>query len=239
MIGMDREALRHLDQALVLWREHEDALGEAHALEMMGYCHIGLGELAPARLAFEQSLALREGAGASELEKAGSLAGLCQGLVASGEIERAEPLAQQLYDVGARHGARRIEHSGLHYLADCPLIGGDYVESEERYVRALGHARSCGMLGMRTEELLGVAMSAAGQGDAERAVRLAAAAYAEKEALGTQGTSLFWTELQEWFIGGARGQLTAEVLEAAERAGTEEPFEAVLDEVLGVPTSPV
>jgi tetratricopeptide (TPR) repeat protein len=237
MIGMDREALGHLERALALWREHGDALGEAHALEMMGYCYIGLGELAPARLAFEQSLALREAAGASELEKAGSLAGLCQGLVASGEIECAEPLAQQLYDVGTRHGASRIEHSGLHYLADCPLIGGDYVESEERYVRALAHARRFGMLAMCTEELLGVAMSAAGRGDVERAARLASAAYAEKEVLGMQGTSLFWAELQERFIGGARAQLTPEALQAAERAGTEEPLEAVLDEVLGIPTS--
>ena len=233
MIGMDREAVGHLEQALALWRQHEDALGEAHALEAMGYCQIGLGELASARLAFERSLALRENAGASELEKAGSLAGLCQELVASGEIERAEPLAQQLYEVGARHGARRVEHSGLHYLADCPLIGGDYVESEERYHRALAHARRFGMLGMCTDELLGLAMSIAGQGDAERAVRLAAAAYAEKEALGTQGTSPFWTELQERFIGSARAQLTPEGVEAAERMGTEKTFEAVLDEVLG------
>jgi predicted ATPase/class 3 adenylate cyclase len=236
MIGMDREALRHLDEALALWREHNDALAEAHALEMMGYCHVGLGELPPARRAFEQSLALREAAGASDLEKAGSLAGLCQELVASGEIERAEPLAQQLYELGERHGARRIEHSGLHYLADCPLISGDYAESEERYVRALAHARRFGMLAMCTEELLGVAMSAAGQGDPERAVRLAAASYGEKEALGTHGTSLFWTTLQEQFIGGARAQLAPEALEAAERAGREEPFQALLDEVLGVPT---
>jgi predicted ATPase/class 3 adenylate cyclase len=237
LIGMDREALGHLDEALTLWREHKDALAEAHALEMMGYCHVGLGELAPARLAFEQSLALREAAGASDLEKAGSLAGLCQELVASGEIERAELLAQQLYELGERHGARRIEHSGLHYLADCPLIGGDYAESEERYLRALAHARRFGMLAMCTEELLGVAMSAAGRGDPERAVRLAAASYEEKEALGTHGTSLFWTQLQERFIGGARAQLTPEALEVAERAGREEPFQDVLDEVLGVPTS--
>jgi predicted ATPase/class 3 adenylate cyclase len=236
VMGMDREALGHLDEARELWREHGDARGEALALEMMGYCYVGLGELPPARLAFEQSLALREAAGASDLEKAGSLSGLCQELVASGEIERAEPLAQELYELGARHGARRTEQSGLHYLADCPLIAGNYAESEERYIRALAHARRFGMLTMCTEELLGVAMSVAGQGDPERAVRLAAAAYTEKEALGTHGTTLFWKALQERFIGGARAQLPPEALEAAQRAGREQPFQAVLDEVLGVPT---
>jgi predicted ATPase/class 3 adenylate cyclase len=236
MIGMDSEALVYLDEARGLWRTLGDALGEAHALEGIGYCQIGLGELEPARRSFEESLALREAAGASDLEKAASLAGLCQGLVAAGEIERAEPLAQELYELGLAHEARRIEHSGLHYLADCPLIGGDYAESEQRYIRALAHARRFGMLMMCTEELLGVAMSVAGQGDYERAVRLAAAANAEKEELGTHGTSPFWATLQERHIGGARAQLAPEALEAVERAGREEPFQAVLDEVLGVPT---
>jgi predicted ATPase/class 3 adenylate cyclase len=232
-VGQDREALTYLDEALTMWRENGDALGEASVLESMGYCYIGLGELRQARLAFEQSLALRQQAGAPELEVAGSLAGLCQGLVAAGEIGRAEPLAQELYEIGTRHEARRIEHPGLHYLADCPLIGGDYAEAERRYVRALAHARRWGMLTMCTEELLGVAMSTAGQGNHARAVRLAAAAHAEKEALGTHGTTLFWTELQERHIGGARAQLSPDELEEAECAGREARFDDVLDEVLG------
>jgi predicted ATPase len=237
-VGMDREALSYLNEARGLWRDHGDCLEEADALEIMGYCYVGLGELPQARLAFEESLALREAAGASDLEKAGSLAGLCQELVASGEVERAEPLAQELYDLGARHEARRTEHSGLHYLADCPLIRGDYAESEKRYIRALAHARRWGLLGMCTEELLGVAMSAAGRGDHTRAVRLAAAAYAEKDELGTHGTTLFWTQLQEKFIGGARAQLGADGVQAAECAGTELPFGAVLDDVLAAAPEP-
>ncbi len=237
IVGLDREALAYLDEALSLWRAIADPLGEASALESMGYCYIGLGDLPPARLAFEQSLALRKESGAPELEVAATLAGLCQLLVASGQMERAEPLAQEFYEIATRHEARRIEQSGLHYLADCPLIGGDYPEAERRYLHALEHARRFGMLTMCTEELLGVAMSAAGQGDYARAVRLAAAAYAEKEALGTHGTSLFWTELQERHIGGARARLEPDELAAAERAGREAPFDAVLDEVLGAETS--
>jgi predicted ATPase len=235
-IGSDRDALVYLEQGRILWRENGDALGEASALATMGYCYIGIGELEPARLAFEQSLALREASDAAELEIAGSLAGLCQGLVAAGDIERADPLAGELYAIGTRHEARGTEHQGLHYLADCPLIAGDYAEAERRYVRALAHARRFGMLTMRTEELLGVAMSAAGQGDYARAVRLAAAAYAEKEALGTYGTTLFWKTLQERHIGGARARLEPDELAAAERAGREAPFDAVLDEVLGADT---
>ena len=83
----------------------------------------------------------------------------------------------------------------------------------------------------RTDELLGVAMSASGQGDAPRAVRPAAAAYAEAGAIG-KGSDQWWNRMQEWFIGGARAQLAPDELEAAESAGSEADFEAVLDEVL-------
>jgi hypothetical protein len=38
--------------------------------------------------------------------------------------------------------------------------------------------------------------------------------------------------MQEWFIGGARAQLAPEELQAAERAGADMAFDAVLDEVL-------
>jgi predicted ATPase/class 3 adenylate cyclase len=232
-IGDDREGLSYLDEGLKVWREVGDARGEAGALEGMGYCHIALRELVAARLAFERSLSLRQGAGVPEYEVAESLAGLCQLLVASGEMTRAEPLAQELYETATRLESRRRAQSGLHYLADCALIGENYAEAEDRYVRALGHANRWGILRMRTAELLGVAMSAAGRGDHARAVRLAAAAYAQQEVLGTHGTTPFWTELQERHILGARAQLSQSEVEEAERAGRAVTFDAVLDEVLG------
>jgi tetratricopeptide (TPR) repeat protein len=235
------EALSYLDEALSLWREQGDVMGEALALEMIGYIRIQAGEQALARRTFEQSLALRRQAGASELEGSRSLGGLCQVLVSLGEIERAEPMAQDLYRLGVRYEALRPQQSALHYLADCPLIGGDYAEAESRYIRAVAHARSSGILVMCATDLLGVAMSTAGRGEHARAVRLAAAAYAQLEAFGVtddQSPTHFWTKLQEWFIGGARAQLAPDELEAAERAGRELPFDAVLDEVLGTETAP-
>jgi len=232
------ESLSYLDEALSLWRENGDILGEALALEMIGYTRIEAAEQQLAQVAFEQSLALRQQAGASELEGSRSLGGLCQMLVASGEIGRAEPMAQELYELGVRNDALRPQQSALHYLADCPLIGGDYAEAESRYVRAVAHARSAGILVMCATDLLGVAMSTAGRGEYARAVRLATAAYAQLEAFGVmdQSPTHFWPKLQEWFIGGARAQLTPEELEAAERAGKETPFDAVVDEVLGTET---
>ncbi len=229
------EARAQLEEALRLWREAGDPLGEALALEAIGDTHLYAGEYPPARRAFEQSLAVRREARAPELEGVAALGGLCQLLVAAGEIERVEPMAQELYELGSRHGNRDTQGDGLHYLADCPLIAGDYAKAEKRYRRALAHARTSGFVAQCPTELLGVAMSAAGQRDHERAVRLAAAAYAEREALGLRpgNPAHWWIRLQEQHIGGARAQLGPDEAEKAERAGREAAFDAVLDEVLG------
>jgi tetratricopeptide (TPR) repeat protein len=225
------EALARLDEALALWREEGDALGEALALESIGSTHLYSGEYGRARQAFEENLALLRQIGAPALAGADALGGLCQLHVASGEIERVEPMAQELYELGTPE----TRADGLHYLADCPLIGGDYAEAEKRYREALGHARDSGFVTQCQAELLGVAMSVAGQGDHARAVRLAAAAYAHREALGLQpgNPAHWWMKLQERHIGGARDHLGAEEAEKAERAGREVPFDAVVDEVLG------
>jgi len=234
-IDRREEAMSYLDEALRLWRDERDVLGEALALERIGVAHHAAGDDRAARRALEQSLTLRRQAGAPELLEARSLGGLCELLVAAGEIEAAERRAQELYELAGHYEDRETQHGALHHLADCPLIGGDYEKAERRYARALAHARDYGFLRSCPTELLGVAMSVAGQEDHARAVRLAGAAYAQREAFGITGPSpvLFWNRLQEWFIGGARASLTPEEAERAERAGREAPFDEVVDEVLG------
>jgi predicted ATPase/class 3 adenylate cyclase len=232
--GIDQDdALSCIEEALNLWRALEDASGEAAALETLGWIHDAFGNYEEARLAHEQSLAVRREKGEPEIEGWGSMAGLCHLFVSSGEIEQAESMAQELRELGARHEASRAEQLALHFLADCRLIAGDYCEAERRYLRALAHARDSQLPRRCVDELLGVAMSASGQEDIARAVRLASAAYAEAQVLG-KSSDHWWTTMQEWFIGGARAQLTAGELEAAECAGLGVPFEAVLDEVLCV-----
>lgn len=229
------DARARLDEALGLWREAGDPLGEALAYEAIGDAHLYAGEYPPAKRAFEQSLALRRQAGAPELEGYPALGGLCELLIASAEIEQVEPMARELYELGHRYGNRDIQAYGLHYLADRALLAGEYAEAESRYRRALGHARNSGFMAQCPTELLGAAMSAAGQGDPARAVRLAAAANARRTALGLYrgGFPDWWIRLNERHIEGARAQLSPEDREAAEDAGREADFDAVLDEVLG------
>jgi predicted ATPase/class 3 adenylate cyclase len=236
-LGDIDEDLSCLREALGLWRDLGDALGEALALEAIGWVHDNAGEYEAAKPAFEQSLALRSQAGGGEFEGWIALAGLCLLLVARGESEGAEVKAHELERLGAMYEAPRPRQLGLHFLADCPLVRGDYPQAERRYLRALAYARRSELLHSCPNELLGIAMSAAGQGDDTRAVRLAAAAYAQQELLGL-GNNRWWSAMQERLIGMARARLGPDAAEEAERAGRKVSFDAVLDEVLGAENMP-
>jgi predicted ATPase/class 3 adenylate cyclase len=231
-LGELEDDLPTLEEALSLWRELGDARGQGLALEAIGWAHDHHGDYAAAQDAHEQSLSVRWEAGIPDLEGASARAGLCHVLVASGDIERAEAMAEELSAIVAESGPSLMQQLALHFLADCPLVAGGYAEAERRYLRALAYARTAGLPGRATDEVLGVAMSLAGQGDSARAVRLAASAHAEQEALG-KGTDHWWRTMQERVIGGARSQLEPVALERVERIGRETPFEAVLDELLG------
>src|SRR5215208_7132429 len=225
-LGELDDDLATLEQGLSLWRELGDARGEGLALEAIGWTHDYQGDYVAAQEAHEASLSVRRRAGIRELEGAPARAGLCHVLVASGEVDRAEAMAHKLLEVAAEP---RMKELALHFLADCPLVSGHYAEAERRYLRALSYAHSAGLPGRAVDEVVGVAMSLSGQGQFSRAVRLAEAAYVKQEELG-MGTDRWWKTMQEWFIGGARAQLSADERAAAELAGNEAGFDAVLKE---------
>jgi predicted ATPase/class 3 adenylate cyclase len=227
-------ALARHEEALGLWREIGDARGEAQALHGIGRVRTAQGETEAARSALRASLDRLEAVGAHEIEIAYPMASLCQTYVSVGDVDEAEPMANETREVGLRYENRPVLQISLHHLADCALIREDYPESEQRYRRALEHAREWRMTTQATNELLGVAMSVAGQGDHRRAVRLAATAYAKIEGMGMKRAYLgWWDRIQERHIGGARARLSAEELAEAERTGREAGWDATLDDVLG------
>jgi len=228
-IENDRETL---EDAVDLWRELGDLRGEGLALHTLGWAHDHHGNYEAARDAFEQSLSVLGRADVPDLEGAAARAGLCHVLVATGEVERAEAMAHELLDIVAGSQRSFVEELAVHFLADCPLVAGDYVEAERRYLTALSYARSAGLPGRARDEVLGVAMSLAGQGDPASAVRLAAAAHAEEERLGVE-SDRWWKSMQDRLIGRARARLTSDELAEAERVGRETPLDVVVDELLG------
>jgi len=220
-----------LEEALELWRERGDARGEALALEATGWAYDTHGDYDAARTAHGASLAVRAAANLPPVEGVLARAGLCHVLVATGATDHAEAAARELLDVASETDTAIMQQLALHFLADCPLIEGDYAEAERRYRKALAYACDFGLRGRATDEVLGVAMALAGHGEAARAVRLAAAAHAEQEAIGKTGDH-WWSSMQASLLGAARAALPVDEFEAAERTGRDTPFDEILDELL-------
>ena len=215
-----------LEAAVALWRDLDDRHEQAAALDLLGWAlvydssddHGALG-------AFEQSLELRRDLG-DPVGETRALVGIGQVLVALGETERAEALSRELLETS--RGELRTEHFAYHFLADCALIRGDSEEAEERYRESLRAALPLGDVFETSFEVQGVAMSAAGNGDAERALRLAGAVGALWESLGTEVHVAFWDALLERYLGLARAQLGADA-ERVWAEGRALEFEAAVE----------
>ena len=202
-----------LQEGIALWRKLGDQEELASALDSLGWPLIyDAGDEAGALRAFEEALEIHRGLG----DSAGmtrALVGVCQVLVALGEVDRAEPLSRSLLEQAGDDP--RTEHFAYHFLADCALIRGDTVEAEERYRQSLRAALPLGDVIETSFEVQGVAMAVAGSGDPERALRLAASVEALWESLGISMSVAFSDALLVQYIGGAREQ----VGEKAERSG--------------------
>ena len=197
-----------LDEAIALWRQLDDRAELAAALDLLGWLLVYDSSDDPGALrAFEQSLALRRELGDSAGEIR-SQVGVAQVLVALGDTDRAEALSRELEE--SSDGDPRTEHFAYHFLADCALIRGDTGEAERRYRESLRAALPLGDVLETSFEVQGVAMAAAGNGDPERALRLAAAVEALWESLGTSIHIAFWDALLERYIGAARTELAEE-----------------------------
>jgi tetratricopeptide (TPR) repeat protein len=194
-----------LQEAIGLWRELGDRAELASALDSLGWPLVyDAGDEAGALAAFEEAREIRGELGdASGLTRA--LVGVCQVLVALGDVERAEPMARDLLEHAGDD--LRTEHFAYHFLADCALIRGDTVEAEARYRQSLQAALPLGDVIETSFEVQGVAMAAAGNGDNERALRLAASVEALCESLGISISVAFWDALLERYIGPARAEL--------------------------------
>jgi predicted ATPase/class 3 adenylate cyclase len=197
-----------LEEALRRWRELGDRDELASALDSLAWPLIyDAGDESAALASFEEALAIRRELGDSAGETR-ALVGVAQVLVALGEVERAETISYELLERAAG-GDLRTEHFAYHFLADCALVRGDTVEAEERYRQSLRAALPLGDVIETSFEVQGVAMAVAGNGDSEKALRLAAAVEATWESLGISISIVFWDSLLDRYLSPARELLGA------------------------------
>ncbi|MGH3066034.1 MAG: ATP-binding protein, partial [Gaiellaceae bacterium] len=207
-LGEVKRGRVQVDDAIGLWRELGDLEELASALDALGWLLVyDAGDDRGSLEAFEHSLELHRELGDPPGEMR-SLVGVAQMLVALGEVDRAESLSRQLLELAA--GDARTLHFAYHFLADCALIRGDTEEAEKRYRESLQAALVLGDVIETSIEVQGVAMAAAGSGDAERGLRLAASVEVLWESLGISFSIAFWDALLERYIGAVRRELGAE-----------------------------
>ena len=197
-----------LAEALDLWSTVGDEGELASALDALGWVLVyAPGDNDGALDAFERSLEIWRRLSDTAGERR-AVCGICQVLVAKGDVERAEALSRELLEMAG--GDARAEHFAFHFLADCALIEGECEVAEERYRESLRAALPLGDVLETSFEVQGVAMAAAGRGDHTRGIRLAAAVEALWESLGTTISIPFWNALLDRYIGGARTALGAD-----------------------------
>jgi predicted ATPase/class 3 adenylate cyclase len=222
-------ALALYGESLELYRELDDAEGASWALAGLGSAYVQSGDDDLARTCFEQALELRKKLGDENLVRR-SLLEICMLLISRGEVDEAEPVALDLHRRAVDASDWPSEQVALHYLADCPLIRGDYEEAERRYARATRFAWEHGNRRQCVNEMHGVAMSLSGLGDSARALRLAGAAFAERERSGDEWVLPFWTRLQDEHFGRARGALGPALAAAVEAEGRALAFERAVED---------
>jgi predicted ATPase/class 3 adenylate cyclase len=229
MGNIDEGRLR-LEKAVARWTDLGDRQETAAALEALGWLLVyDAGDDAASLEAFEQARSIREEVD----DRAGetrALVGVCQVLVALGEVERGETLANELMARG--RDDVRTRHFAIHFLADCSLIRGECAAAEERYRESLRAALELGDVFETSIEVQGVAMAKAGKGESARAVELAASVESLWRSLGTDMHVAFWDRLLHRYLGEARSALGADA-EVARTRGLELPFDDAVALALG------
>jgi predicted ATPase/class 3 adenylate cyclase len=220
--GRVEEGRTRLEEAIGYWRELGDRKETAAALEALGWLLVyDAGDDVASLAAFEEAhsirLELADPAGETR-----ALVGVCQVLVALGEAERAEALANEL--LGQARNDVRTRHFANHFLADCSLLRDDCAAAEERYRESLSAALELGDVFETSIEVQGVAMAKAGKGESVLALELAAAVEALWLSLGTDMHVAFWDRLLERYLGEARAALGPEA-EAARTQGLQLAFD--------------
>jgi predicted ATPase/class 3 adenylate cyclase len=218
-------------QAMDAWRALGSEVEVGLVLFDVGWGHFFTGDDATARARLEASLAILDTHGDDVLTNRAKL-GLLQVLVAIGDVTTVKRIGPEAVAASQALGDRWSEHFAHHFLGDCAVMEGDVAEAERRYRLSLEAAWETGDQVETCYEVQGMAMAAAGAGDAARALRLASAASANIRSLGLEGIPPFWAALIDKHVAAARAQAGDQVADAAWAEGARLPLRDAVTEAL-------
>jgi predicted ATPase/tRNA A-37 threonylcarbamoyl transferase component Bud32 len=207
--GDPGQSLAWMQEALQMWRDLGCVREISVALEGLGWAQLLGGADEEACATFEESLRLQRASGDPDLVNRAMVA-LAQALVALSRVDEARAYSTEILAFSRTHNDRRSEHSGWHYLADCALIEGACAEAAGLYRESLVLAEGIGDKIEIGFEIQGIAMSLAGLGEPELALRLGGAVEAELDRIGASMRVRFWDALLERYLGAARQSLEPE-----------------------------
>jgi tetratricopeptide (TPR) repeat protein len=205
-IDDDTDPLSRHEHAIELWHTLGDETELAAARDGLGWALYMCGEKSQALQLFEQNLELARRLGHDALVNR-SISGVCQLLVATGEFERAEPLALELHASSRDSEDVSFMVSGDHYLADCAMHRRDYAVAEQYRLSGLETTLAIGDVMQQTIEILGLAFTAAGLGRDEDALHLEGAVDTKWTELGVAHAPPLSEAWRERDLGPARARL--------------------------------
>jgi hypothetical protein len=219
------------EEGLAIWRELDEKREIALALESRGWHLWSGGNSEDSKKSFEEALQILSELN-DELGMNRIRIGICQVLVSEFDVERAEPMAHQCLSIALKYDNPRDIHFAHHFLADCALIRGDVENSLMKYADSLRAAVRINDRLETTFEIQGMAMSLAGMGQGEKALRLQGAIEAERDALRSNVSIDFWNQLIERYIGAAEKRLGPEATAAEKQIGRSMTLEAAIEYAL-------
>ena len=232
-----RAARPLIEEAVALWRAQGQTQEIPFALIDLGWGCFYSGD-PDARRLMEEGLRLQQAIGDPLLVNRARI-GLLQVLVGLGELDLVEPMAREALAVAERTHDVRSEHLAHHFLADCLLIRGDCGNALPQYRRSLVLAVEINDRAEIAAEVQGIAMATAGCGQPARALRLAAAAAVEFDALAIDLSGMsFWTALLDRYLGQARSALGEDAANAAWEEGQRTGFEYAIALALDAEAAP-
>ena len=224
-------AFDHLRKAISLWQQLGDQLERALTLRSLALAHFFAGEMEASAERAEESLALLHELGRPELANRAQLM-LAHALVAQHDVERAEALADEGLSIALAGDDPRSAYVAHHVLGDCALVRRDAKRAREHYLDSLRTVWEFGDRFYACYELDHLAAAEAACGDAQRALRLAAAAAAHLDVFRAEVDNVtFWTELRERHLGRARSELGMRA-EAVWEEGRSLSLERAVEEAL-------